>query len=190
MRLFEIVDLKSGSAQFRIRPTMAEDARMYTFFGQHEMESGLFGADDSGNCNSRIRTSDEVNTVKTGDLVFSLITGKAAIVRSEHDGYLYTQNYVKIIPHLSVDSLYLAYVLNENADIKRQLLTGQQGSATFKFTVKQLHDLELPKLPSLETQKVVGELYFNQLKMDYLKRHRSSLETKLIMGKIKEAVQA
>lgn len=42
-----------------------------------------------------IRTNDKVRILFDGDLVFSLISGKAGIVRKKHEGYLYTQNYIK-----------------------------------------------------------------------------------------------
>lgn len=101
----------------------------------------------------------------------------------------FTQNFVKITPSSSVDVRYFVYLLNENDDIRRQLLKGQQGSKVLKYTIKQLSDLFIPDLPPLEMQQIIGELYFNQLKLSALKRHQSVLETKLVMGKIRRAHQ-
>lgn len=54
-----------------------------------------------------------------------------------------------------------------------------------RCTVRQLCDLAFPDLPSVEVQKVIGALYFNQLKLNALKKHQADLETALVLGKIK-----
>jgi hypothetical protein len=47
--------------------------------------------------------------------------------------------------------------------------------------------LIFPIPPPLEKQRVIGELYFNQLKLAALKKRIAELETKLIIEKLKEA---
>ena len=187
MQMTEIVELNSGTPQFRIKESLNADAPAYFFFGQPEMEDDLTGIETHGGGRKQIRTSDNVCTLQSGDLVFSLISGKAAIVRSSHNGYLFTQNYVKLAPATSIDAGYLAYMLNENADIKRQLHSGQQGSVTLKFTIRQLSDLIFPTPPPIGKQRVTGELYFNQLRLAALKKRVAALETALIVEKLKEA---
>lgn len=58
-----------------------------------------------------------------------------------------------------------------------------------KYTLKQLRELRFPVLPSLERQQLIGETYLNQLKLDTLRKRAAELETALVLGKIKEAVQ-
>lgn len=187
MQMMEIAELKSGTPQFRIKESMDPDAPVYFYFGQSEMEDDLTGVETLGGTRKQIRTFDNVGTLESGDLVFSLISGKAAIVKSCHDGYLYTQNYVKIIPVSLIDVGYLTYILNEDANIKHQLLSSQQGSATLKSTIRQLSDLVFSVLPSIEKQKVIGELYFNQLRLAALKKKVATAETALVIEKLKEA---
>jgi restriction endonuclease S subunit len=183
----EIAELNSGTPQFRIKESLDFDAPAYFFFGQPEMEDDLTGVETHSGGRKQIRTSDNVGTLKSGDLVFSLISGKATIVRGGHNGYLYTQNYVKFAPTPTIDAGYLVYMLNENADIKRQLQSGQQGSVTLKFTIRQLSDLIFPLPPPIEKQRVIGELYFNQLRLAALKKRVATTETTLIIEKLKEA---
>jgi hypothetical protein len=185
--MIEIAELNSGTPQFRIRESIDSDAPAYFFFGQPEMEDDLTGVETHGGSGKQIRTFDNVGTLRSGDLVFSLISGKATIVRSGHNGYLYTQNYVKLTPTPAIDAGYLIYMLNENADIKRQLQSGQQGSVTLKFTIRQLSDLIFPILPPIAKQRVIGELYFNQLRLVALKKRVAITETTLIIEKLKEA---
>ena len=56
-----------------------------------------------------------------------------------------------------------------------------------KYTIKQLRELELPKLPSIEKQKIIGEVYFNQLRLQALRNRAASTETTIVLEKIKEA---
>jgi restriction endonuclease S subunit len=187
MQMIEIAELNSGTPQFRIKESLGFDAPAYFFFGQPEMEDDLTGIETHSGSRKQIRTSDNVGTLESGDLVFSLISGKATIVRGSHNGYLYTQNYVKLVPTPAIDDRYLVYMLNENADIKRQLQSGQQGSVTLKFTIRQLSDLIFPIPPPIEKQRVIGKLYFNQLRLTALKKRVAATETALIIEKLKEA---
>ena len=187
LKMTEIVEMDSGTPQFRIKESLDVNAPTYFFFGQPEMEDDLTGIETHGGSRKQIRTYDNVSTLASGDLVFSLISGKAAIVSQIHSGYLFTQNYVKLVPVVKLDTGYLVYMLNENADIKRQLQSGQQGSVTLKFTIRQLSDLIFPIPPPIEKQRVIGELYFNQHRLAALKKRVATLETTLLMEKLKEA---
>lgn len=185
-KLGDLISLESGTSQFRLTESLSNEAPVYRIFGQAELDADLMGL-DAFPCDERsIRTHDRVCVLQSGDVVFSLLTGKAAIVGPVHDGCIFTQNHVRMIPESLIDSGYLAYLLNESSDVRRQLLVGQQGSSmTQRYTVKQLSELELGTLPSLEMQRTLGQLYFNQLKLNALKKRQADLETVLVLGKIK-----
>lgn len=187
IQMTEIVELNSGTPQFRIKESLDTGAPTYFFFGQPELEDDLAEIETHSSGKKQVRTFDSVATLGSGDLVFSLISGKATIARSGHSGYLFTQNYVRLAPTPQIDAGYLAYMLNEDADIKRQLQTTSQGSATLKFTIRQLSDLLFPIPPSIERQRVIGELYFNQLRLAALKKRIAAAETTLLIEKIKGA---
>lgn len=190
LRLYDLAEIESGTPQFRIKESLCKTAQTYSFYGQTNLEGDLTGISTPTEAGKQIRTEDNVATLHAGDLVFSLISGKAAIVGTEHSGYLLTQNYIRLDPSESVNAKYLAYLLNEDADIRRQLTLGQQGSSVMKFTVKQLSELEFSTLPSLEKQTLIGNLYFNGLKLESLKKQRASLETLLLKEMIKKAVHS
>ena len=99
---------------------------------------------------------------------------------------MYTQNYVKLIPEDCVDSKYLVYLLNESMLIRKQWVKGLQGSAVLKHTVKQLRELELPELSSYEKQKIIGDIYFKQLRLRALKIRVADAERALTLEKLKE----
>jgi hypothetical protein len=176
----------SGSPQFRIKEVLDDKAPLYTYYGQQDIDDDLVGIDSDGSDGKRVRTFDKVSTLCQGDVVFSLISGKSTIVGVKHQGYLYTQNYVKLVPDEKVDSKYLVYLLNEDNFIKKQFQMGLQGSQVLKHTLKQVKELELPDLPTIEKQCIIGELYFNQLRLEALRNRMANLETAIVLEKLGE----
>ena len=136
-----------------------------------------------------IRTTEQVTTLSTGNIIFSLISGTACIVSEKHKRYLYTQNYIKISPDSSIDPKFLIYLLNEEEMVRKQLHFGLQGSTTLKYTLKQLKCLELPMLPSLEKQRLIGDVYLKQLKVQALKCREAKAETKVVLYKLEEVMR-
>ena len=189
LRMNDFVEVESGTPQFRIAETADSAAPVYTFYSQGDLEDDLKGVSNKGAANKQIRTFDNVKTLAPGEVVFSLLSGVAAIIQPAHAGYLLTQNYAVLLPSRAIDPRYLVYVLNEDRYVKRQLHIGQQGSITMKFTMKQLDDLRLPALPSLERQECIGDLYLNQLKLEALKKRVSELETVYVLESMRKAGQ-
>jgi restriction endonuclease S subunit len=186
-KLSELVELVSGSPQFRITEVFDEKAPLFAYYSQTDLTDDLVGIISNGADNKQVRTNDKVNTLCHGDVVFSLITGTAAMVRKEHQGYLYTQNYVKLLPGHNIDSKFLVYLINENKTIKKQFVLGLQGSQVLKYTLKQLKELKIPNIPSIDKQKIIGQVYFNQLRLQAVKNRAAELETKIILSKLEEA---
>ncbi|WP_446897848.1 restriction endonuclease subunit S [Clostridium sp. LBM24168] len=186
-KLSELVELVSGSPQFRITEVFDEKAPLFTYYSQTDLTDDLVGIISKGADNKQVRTNDKVNTLCHGDVVFSLITGTAAMVRKEHEGYLYTQNYVKLLPGNNIDPKFLVYLINENKTIKKQFVLGLQGSQVLKYTLKQLKELKIPKIPSIDKQEIIGQVYFNQLRLQALKNRAAELETKIILSRLEEA---
>lgn len=187
-RLDNVVELVSGSPQFRINDAYDGKAPLYTYYGQPDIEDDLVGLDSKDSESKQVHTYDKVNTLCQGDVVLSLISGKSTVVSGNHHGYLYTQNYVKLKTiSEKVDSKYLVYLLNEDEYVKRQFQMGLQGSQVLKYTLKQVKELELPDLPTIERQRIIGELYFNQLRLAALRKRAANSETTIVLEKLREA---
>ncbi|MCQ2027552.1 restriction endonuclease subunit S domain-containing protein [Clostridium butyricum] len=186
-KLSELVEIASGSPQFRITEVFHEKAPLFTYYSQTDLGDDLVGIISKNRDNRQVRTNDKVSTLSNGDVIFSLITGNAAIVRKEHEGYLYTQNYVKLLPYDNIDAQFLVYLINENKAIKRQFAVGLQGSQVLKYTLKQLKELEVGKLPNIDRQKAIGQVYFKQLRLKALKKRAAELEESIILAKLEEA---
>ncbi|MBV4422383.1 restriction endonuclease subunit S [Clostridium tyrobutyricum] len=185
-KLSKLVELVSGSPQFRITEVFDEKTPLFIYYSQTDLIDDLVGIISNDVDNKQVRTNDKVNTLCDGDVVFSLITGIATIVRKEHEGYLYTQNYVKLLPNHNIDSKFLVYLINEDKTIKKQFVLGLQGSQVLKYTLKQLKGLEIPKIPSIDKQKIIGQVYFDQLRLQALRNRAAELETKIILSKLEE----
>lgn len=184
-RLDNVTEFVSGSSQFRIKEVFDDEAPIYTYFGQQDIEDDLVGIDSNDRDSKQVRTFDKVNTLCEGDVVFSLISGKSAIVGANHQGYLYTQNYVKLVTNEKIDSKYLVYLLNEDKFIKKQFQIGLQGSQVLKYTLKQVKELELPHLSTIEKQRIIGEIYFNQLRLEALRNRTANLETTIVLENLR-----
>lgn len=85
-KLKDMVEFVSGSPQFRIIETSDISAPQYTYYGQSDLEADLVDMDSNGSDGKQVRTFDKVNTLCHGDVVFSLISGKSAIVGVKHRG--------------------------------------------------------------------------------------------------------
>ena len=185
MKIEDIITIMTGTPQFRIKESLSDTAPTYYFYGQQELENDIVNLELSKESPKTISTLDELNLVYEGDILFSLISGRTTIVNKKHQGYLYTQNYVKLIPKNVVGSKYLVYLLNESDLIRKQWSKGLQGSAVLKHTVKQLRELELPKIHSYEKQKIIGDIYFKQLRLQALKMRVADAEKLLTIEKLK-----
>ncbi|MCQ2011295.1 restriction endonuclease subunit S [Sporolactobacillus sp. STSJ-5] len=185
-KLSELVDFVSGSPQFRITESFDEQAPLYNFYSQTDLSDDLVGLVSSDNDNKQIRTLDKVNTLCPKDVVFSLTSGTASLVREVHKNYLYTQNYVKLDSKDNIDSKYLVYLLNENKAIRKQLMMGLQGSQVLKYTLRQLKELEIPKPPSIEKQKNIGNVYFNLLRLRALRNRVAESEKVILLKRLEE----
>lgn len=186
MKAKDIITIMSGTPQFRIKESFAGTAPSYYFYGQQELENDLVNLELSKENPKTISTTDELSLLNEGDILFSLISGKTTIVSKKHQGYLYTQNYVKLVPKENTDNRYLVYLLNESNFIRRQWMKGLQGSAVLKHTVKQLKELEIPPMHSYEKQKIIGNIYFKQLRLQALKKRVADTEKLLAIEKLKE----
>ncbi|MGM9978543.1 MAG: restriction endonuclease subunit M [Clostridium sp.] len=186
MKLSKLVELVSGTPQFRIVEVSNPKAPVFTYYTQTDLNDDLVGIISSDVDNKQVRTNDKVSTLCSGDVLFSLITGKATVVRKEHEGYLYTQNYVKLLHDEDIDSKFLVYLMNESKAIRKQLMLGLQGSLVLKYTLTQLRDLEIKKIPSIDRQKIIGQVYFNQLRLKALRNRVAELESKIRLAELEE----
>jgi hypothetical protein len=130
-----------------------------------------------------------VETLQAGDVVFSLISGTAAISGPKHQGFFPSHNFIRLIPGEALDPGWLVYLLNENRGIKKQFAIGLQGSRVIKYTVRQLRKLTLPPLPPRAQQQAIGAVYLKQLRLEALKIRAARRQTQMRLHQLKEIMQ-
>lgn len=189
VKLIELVEFVSGSPQFRITESFVKEGPMYIIYSQNDLRQDINGLIQNNNENKMIFTMDNVTVVSTNDIIFSLISGEAAIVSNEHNGYLFTQNYVRLIPKKRILPQFLVYCLNQDSFVKKQFQEGLQGSEVMKYTLRQLKELELSILPSLSKQQKIGDIYLKQLKVEALHHRVAELGTLRTLKILKEEMQ-
>lgn len=184
--LSTLVTFISGSPQFRIQESVDTNAPRYVYYGQSDLMDDLMSMCLAQADSKEVRTKDEVHTLSCGDVVFSLITGQATIVRQVHDGYLYTQNYIKLLPISTIDASFLVYLLNEDQAVRKQFFIGLQGSQVLKYTLQQLKEICIEKLPPLDRQRQIGDIYLKQLHLTALKARAAELEKIVCLANLAE----
>ena len=173
MYIQNIFHSNTGISQYRIEESNRSDAKVYTLYGQNELYEDLYGVPGAMSDRKQIRVDGmgPGAIAREGDLLFSTISGESTIVSAEHDGYVFTQNYARMEPMSRlVDRKYMAYLINENQSIKRQFKQNLQGSQVIRYSLKLLKEIALPELPSIEIQRVIGDIYFKQLLLRSLRQ--------------------
>ena len=173
MYIQNVFHSNTGISQYRIEESNRSDAKIYTLYGQNELYEDLYGVPGAMSDRKQIKVDGmgPGAIAKEGDLLFSTISGEATIVSVEHDGYVFTQNYARMEPMSKlVDRKYMAYLINESQSIKRQFKQNLQGSQVIRYSLKLLKEIALPELPSIEIQRVIGDIYFKQLLLRSLRQ--------------------
>lgn len=178
---------EAGSPQFRFRESSNPKDPVYLCYSSENLEADLSLENDAESefLIRKIRTAEPVKTLKTGDVIYSLTSRKAAVVQDLHDGYLFTQNFVRFLPDETIDPTYLVYLLNEDSSIARQLRQDGNEEIRPRVNVKRLSALTLPELPDLKTQKIIGSVYLAQKKLNRLKKEVADLEQKVLISVLK-----
>ena len=78
----------------------------------------------------------------------------------------------------------MIYLLNENRAIRKQFQLGLQGTTVLKYTLAQLKEIELPSLPSLHEQQIIGEVYFKQLRVQALRKRVADYKMTVLLNKL------
>jgi restriction endonuclease S subunit len=176
MKFYET--LESGAPPGRIKETSHKDAPSYFYYSQDDLIDDLnFTTREKDPSKlKQISTLDKIRTIHEGDLVFSLMNPIAALVSKEHDGYLITNNFVRIQLAENIYPAYALYYLNESDDFKKQIMKEMSGIVVKKITLSQFQKVVWPEFPSLEKQKIIGDVYLAQKKLAALKREKIELQ--------------
>ncbi|XEO93306.1 restriction endonuclease subunit M [Latilactobacillus sakei] len=184
-QLCHYVRFVSGTPQSRLFISSNESDPSYYVYGQMELKNDLIQEETEPSDSRCLRTTDKVITFTESDVVFNLISGEASVVGRNHLGFMQTQNFVKLQPNEMLDRYFLVFLLNENQMVKRQLFESLQGSKVIKYTLTQLKALKINELPSIEEQRLIGRMYFNQLRLNWLLKRSADLKYELRINQLR-----
>lgn len=106
-------------------------------------------------------TDNQENKLKSNDLVFNLMTKKAALVSKENGNKIISQNFAVIYPE-KINKYYLLYLLNEDLIVRREINSLVEGSFNQRISLKNLNELSI-KITSEEKQEKIGLLYIEMM---------------------------
>lgn len=188
MKLEDIVTVKVGRNISRGNKKNNLSLDTYTYEDLMEDLAGLF-LDSKATFNVLNSNDQNSHLSKYGEVVFSFVSSKSAIVSDVNEGKLVNQNFAKlIIKDDKLDRSYLCYVLNESHSMKKQMAISMQGSTVPKLTPSILKELEI-KLPSLEKQRTIGKAYLSMKKHQALAKKQAELEEQLYLEILKRLDQ-
>ena len=121
-----------------------------------EQEAELYTPDDF---EKDLHCINEVG--KKSECIINLIKSKAAPVSSVTDDKCITSNFLRCeFDEQILDQWYFCYQFNEGRDVEQQITMYHQGTtlSVKKLNVKTIGELKIC-LPSIEKQKLIGEMY-------------------------------
>ena len=188
MKLGDIVTIKVGRNLSRGNKIHNQSLDAYSYEDLMDDLDGLFfdskasTNESSGNIDSHLS--------RAGEVVFSFVSSKAAVISDLNKGKVINQNFAKlIIKHEEqLDSSYLCFVLNESRPMKKQMAISMQGSTVPKLTPSILKALDVD-LPNMEKQQTIGKAYLSLKKHHALAMKQAKLEEQLYLEVLKQIDQ-
>lgn len=151
MKVSDVVQLLSGPNASRIKKKY-DNGLLYTV-ADIELDLSQLGT------KKRTKKRDMPDFfTKIGDVVISLMKQQAAIITPTNAGKMLTSNFVKCqFDGKLLDAWYFCYWINESGEVRRQNYRDVNLSV---YTPRFIDELEM-RLPPIETQQQIGELYKN-----------------------------
>lgn len=175
MKLENVLTIKLG-----LNLSRQKDKEDIPIYSNKDMLEDLEQLDVNPPDKASVPFDDGTHTVRTGDIVYNFINTICGIVSPKHDGKTINQNFAKIIiDDEKIDAKFLCYLLNESSEIERQKFISFQGTIIKKLSPSMIQMFDVT-LPPLETQKKIGQLYFNSLKRQALNKKEQELENTII----------
>lgn len=128
---------------------------------------------------------------QTGDVLVGLSSGNAMVIEKERAGKLVLSNFavIRIKDKKKLDPYYLCWMINENNDIKRQLLPlYQKTSRVVVIPISTFKDIEIECCP-IDKQVKIGKTYDLSRKLVRTKRSKVDTAKKIINYSLKEVIK-
>lgn len=130
-----------------------------------------------------VKTHQDVVLAQKGDIVISLIHGKAVRVSAENAGRILGNNYVKVEADASqIDTAWFLWHFNVSPEGRRQRIKTTQGSTVVqRIAVNELKNFTVT-LPPLVQQKAMGGLYLAAREKRFYQQRIAALNEQQILS--------
>ena len=144
-----------------------------------DWQSGLASAEKE----QWVKTHQDVVLAQKGDIVISLIHGKAVRVSADNAGRILGNNYVKVDVDASrIDTAWFLWHFNESLEARRQLIQATQGSTVVqRIALNELKNFTVT-LPLLAQQKAMGGLYLAAREKRFYQQRIAALSEQQILS--------
>lgn len=194
LKLEQCAAVSQGVVLSRLETISGSDASKYSLYTTKEMNDSL-GVEYHGSTEKlkeihilKEKTKD-LPISKEGMVLINLTSHRATSVRLEHVGRLIPSNFAIIEPTGTIDALYLEWYINEHPSCRKQLRIATQGSIIASLSIQMLR-LLFVKIPTIEQQQTIRNVYIRMQKKKQLMQERIQLEEKLVkhilLGSLKE----
>lgn len=132
------------------------------------------------------KTFNNEFSLDKGDVVISNSMQVATIVGKSNAGKVPSLNFTKVkFINNDMDKQYFVYLFNSYVDVKRQKERDLQGNGLIRrLSIQSLNQIVVPVVP-IETQKKIGEIYIQTLKIKGELNHYAQL-LEMLTGSILE----
>lgn len=178
----DIAHFTAGSHISRIQ--QSADGPAFRFYATEQFlvdnwQSGLVSAEKE----QWVKTHQDVVITQKGDVVISLIHGKAVRVSTENAGRILGNNFVKVdVDASQIDAAWFLWHFNESPEGRRQRIQGTQGSTVVqRIAVNELKNFTV-SLPPLAQQKAMGGLYLAAREKRFYQQRIAALSEQQILS--------
>lgn len=176
MKLGEVIDIKVGMNLSR-----QKDKSNWQVYTNEDFANDLNGLtickDSKYVCTNQLMA----HTILEKDIIYNFITSEASLVGASNSGKTISQNFAKItFDNTKLDGAYLCFLLNEEEVVKRQKYVAMQGSVLKRLSPAIIKTFET-KLPILDEQKFLGNVYINWLRRQALMRQQLDIENRILL---------
>ena len=127
---------------------------------------------------------------QVGDVIVGLSSGKAMVIEKERAGKLVLSNFavIRIKDKRKLDPYYLCWMINENADVKRQLRQVYQKTVrVLSIPISNLKEIEI-ECCEIDKQIKIGKAYDLSRKLVRTRRLKVGMSNNLINHNLQKLI--
>lgn len=183
-KINQLADISQGSILTRIK-SQDNNGICSEALTMQELSYYCNQSDDLATVNEVVVDKDRYENClfsQAGDVLVGLSSGNAMVIENERAGKLVLSNFavIRIKDKKKLDPYYLCWMINENKDVKRQLLPlYQKTSRVVVIPISTFKDIEIECCP-IDKQVKIGKTYDLSRKLVRTKRLKVDAANKII----------